>query len=47
MNLKAIEGFDTTHSQFLMKGQQYFLPAAGCLQFLLAPTEIRRAAVQS
>ena len=30
-----------------MKGQRYILPATGCLQFLLASTEIRRAAVQS
>ena len=47
MKLKAIEGFDATHSQFLMKGQRYILPATGCLQFLLASTDIRRAAVQT
>ena len=45
--LKSIEGFDSTHNQFLMKGQRYILPATGCIQFLLAPTEIRHAAVQS
>ena len=45
--LKSIAGFDSTHKQFLMKGQRYILPASGCLQFLLASPEIRRAAVQS
>ena len=44
--IKAIRGFDSNHRQFMNRGRKYILPAGGCVQFLLAPMEVRKAAVE-